>query len=271
MIKLCAIDLDGTLFDKEKRISEENIKAINDAKANNVKIVIATGRPINGVKPVLELLGLTTINDYVICYNGAKVYNVGTNETVFESSLDSTDVKTLYSYAKENNIFMHAFTTDEELLATKINPYTDVEARINRLTYKEFDFSKTNHNLKFIKMMLIDSKETLDKTEIVLPNLFREKYNVVRSAHIFLEFLNKKSDKGLGLEALRKHLNLNADEIMAIGDAGNDISLLDHAYVKVAMANSFKELLPHANFITKSNTESGVAYAINKFILTSSF
>ena len=83
MIKLVTIDLDGTLFDKNKNISLKNKEAIKKARQKGCKIVIATGRPIAGVKPVLEQLEMNTKDDYVIVYNGAKVYNVATNETIF--------------------------------------------------------------------------------------------------------------------------------------------------------------------------------------------
>ena len=76
MIKLVTIDLDGTLFDKNKNISLKNKEAIKKARQKGCKIVIATGRPIAGVKPVLEQLEMNTKDDYVIVYNGAKVYNV---------------------------------------------------------------------------------------------------------------------------------------------------------------------------------------------------
>ena len=74
MIKLIAIDLDGTLFDSKKNISKENKEAIKLAKEKGIKIVIATGRPVNGVLPILEELGLNDNDDYVIIYNGLVIY-----------------------------------------------------------------------------------------------------------------------------------------------------------------------------------------------------
>ena len=81
-----------------------------------------------------------------------------------------------------------------------------------------------------------------------------------------MEFLNKNSDKGKALLMLAKYLNIKDDETMAIGDAGNDLSMILKAHVGVAMANAFKEVLDNANYITTSNEDDGVAKAINKFI-----
>ena len=90
---------------------------------------------------------------------------------------------------------------------------------------------------------------------------------MVRSAKIFLEFLNKECDKGKALVHLAKYLGVNMKDTMAIGDAGNDISMIKRAGVGVGMKNAFKEVLDICDFVTLSNEESGVAYALNKFII----
>ena len=91
--------------------------------------------------------------------------------------------------------------------------------------------------------------------------------NVSRSSKIFLEFQNPKTNKGLGLEELTNYLNININDTMAIGDQDNDKSMLIVAGTAVLMENRFKALDPYADFITKSNEESGVAYAIKHFVV----
>ena len=109
MIKIIAIDLDGTLFDNKKNISEENKIALKNAKDLGVKIVITTGRPFSGVKPVLDELELNSTLDYVIIYNGAKVFNIGTKEMIFSSSISGKTVKELYYESLRLNVHYHAF------------------------------------------------------------------------------------------------------------------------------------------------------------------
>ena len=89
--------------------------------------------------------------------------------------------------------------------------------------------------------------------------------NVSRSSKIFLEFQNPKTNKGLGLKELASYLNIEMENTMAIGDADNDKSMLIEAGTAVLMENRFKGLDPYADFITKSNEESGVAYALKHF------
>lgn len=267
MIKLVTIDLDGTLFDNEKNISEENKLAIKKCHELGVKIVIATGRPEKGVLPTLEALGLTTKDDYVIIYNGAKIMNVGTHELIFSSTISGKTVKELYNEANKYNLNFHAFRKNEELITPKHNQYTDVEATINQIEDIICDINSLDDDEEFLKAMIVDSKENLDMMEKNIDPKFKNDYSMVRSATIFLEFLNKTSDKGKALYQLAKYLNVNIKDTMAIGDAGNDISMIKMAGIGVAMKNAFPEVLEIADFVTLSNEESGVAYALNKFII----
>ncbi len=266
MIKLCTIDLDGTLFDKNKNISIDNVEAIKKAKQNGCKIVIATGRPYNGVLPVLKQLDLLSENDYVICYNGAKVFNVKTQQIIFSTTISGKDIKELYEESKRLNTYFHAFRKNEELITDRHNPYTDVETRINKIIDVLFDFNDVNDDDEFLKCMMVDEQSKITEAINNLDEKFKNKYSVVRSSNIFLEFLNSSTNKGSALEALANYLNIPISDTMAIGDAGNDIAMIKKAGIGVAMENSFKEVFEIADYITASNENSGVAKAINKFI-----
>lgn len=267
MIKICTIDLDGTLFDKNKNISEANKLAIKMAKDRGTKIVIASGRPFCGVYPVLKELNLTTPDDYVICYNGAKILNVGTGEEIFRCGLDGSDLVKIYQTSLMFNSFCHAFTHDEKLICSKKNPYTDVESRINKIEPIYCDFSTLSPN-NYLKIMIVDNKDKLDHIEAHIDPYFFNTYSMVRSSDIFLEFLNKTTDKGKALERLCEYLNISMSDSMAIGDAGNDLNMILKAKVGVAMENAFPYVKKAANFITLDNENSGVAYAIDKYILS---
>lgn len=267
MIKLITIDLDGTLFDKEKNISKENIEAIKKARKKGAHVVIATGRPTNGIKGVLKTLDLIDQDEYLICYNGAKIINIKTNEVIFSTHVTGADTKKLYQESLRHNVHIHAFRDNEELITTVQNPYTDVEVRINKIEAHEFDFNQIKDDDNFIKVMLVDELEKLNSVEKEIDPYFPNNYSMVRSAKIFLEFLNKSSDKGHALVELARHLGISMEETMAIGDAGNDLHMIEVAKIGVAMSNSFNDVLEAADYVTLSNEESGVAHAINKFVL----
>lgn len=267
MIRIAAIDLDGTLFDRNKNISEENKKAIGQAKRAGCKIVIATGRPISGVLPVLEELNLTGENDYVITYNGAKVFNAGTKEIIFSSVIDGKTVKALYKESLSLGVHFHAFRKNEELITPKFNPYTEVESAINHVPAHLYDFNAIADTEEFLKAMMVDSEENITAVIPKIPSFYTENYSMVRSSKIFLEFLNKNTHKGHALKALAAYLGIPMEETMGIGDAGNDLPMLLCAGIGVAMENAFPEIKQHADFITSSNEDSGVAKAIYTHIL----
>ena len=114
--------------------------------------------------------------------------------------------------------------------------------------------------------MMVSSDENVTRIIPITKEIYGNDYSVLRSAKIFLEFLNKNTDKGQALLGLAKYLNIKVDETMAIGDAGNDIPMIKMAGVGVAMENSFPEVKECADFITLSNLNDGVSYAINKFV-----
>lgn len=268
MIKLVAIDLDGTLLDVNKEITEANKLAIKEAEALGCKIVIATGRPFNGVKNIINELGLVNNTDFVIVYNGGKILNTGTNELVFSSCITGVEVKEVFDEALKHDSNIHAFRKNEEFVNQRPNIYSDVEIRINGLQDKIIDFSDIKESDEFIKTMIVDEQSKLDKIEKNLNPLLREKMTVVRSSKIFLEFLNPAVEKGLAILNLADYLGIKHSETMAIGDAGNDLSMIKSAAIGVAMSNASQICLDAANYITKNdNNNSGVAEAINKFVL----
>ena len=266
MVKIITIDLDGTLFDYDKKISLENKKALAKAKEAGIKIVIATGRPLSGVMPTLKELGLTSKDDYVIIYNGAKVFNVGTGEIIFSSSITGKTVKELYHESLRLNVHFHAFRLNEELITDRHNPYTDVEATINHTPDILYDIDTIKDDELFLKAMLVDEDSNVTRVMKEINPKYYQEFSMLRSARIFLEFLNKNTDKGQALVAIAKHLNIPLSDTMAIGDAGNDMPMIEAAGIGVAMENAYPEVKKVANFITKSNLENGVAYAINKLL-----
>ena len=266
MIKLITIDLDGTLLDKDKNISEKNLEAIRKCTEKGIYVVIATGRPYLGTKSLIKKLGL--VNSFIILYNGGKVIDIKNNETIFTDTINGSDIKDIYQLSLKHNLYYHAFKANEELITPKFNPYTALEVRINHISFKNQLIKDVDDDEKFLKGMIVGDEKDLDVLETKIPSSFKDKYSIVRSAKVFVEFLNKSVDKGNALNFLKKYLNLKDDETMAIGDAGNDLGMIKCAHIGVAMKNSMKKVLDDANYITENdNNNSGVAEAINKFAL----
>ncbi len=267
MYKLIALDMDGTLLTTDKKVSERTEAAIKAAEAKGVKIVLASGRPLLGLNRYLEELELLKGEDYVLSFNGGLVQNTKTEEIVSKVSLKGADLKYIYEISKELNINIHAFSAKDGLVTPKNSKYTEYEAEINGIDINIKDFDEIEDEEDIIKVMMIDPQEILDPAIEKLPSEIYDKYSVFKSSPFFLEFTHKEVDKGLGLKKLGEYLGIKKEEIIACGDAGNDLSMVKYAGLGVAMDNATSEVKEAADFITASNDEDGIAKVIERFIL----
>lgn len=266
MYKLIALDMDGTLLNEEKQISPANYEAIQQAREYGVKVVLASGRPLVGFKKYLEELNLVSADDYAVAFNGALVQSAEGNEIVSKTTLTLEDYKYLYELSKELKVNIHALT-DNSVIAPKDNEYTRLESEMNNIPCNIIAVEEVACDTTIVKVMFIDEPDLIEEIIKKIPEAVANNYTIVRSAPFFLEFLHKSVNKGTGVAALARKLNIKQEEVICIGDAGNDIHMIKYAGLGVAMGNAFPEVKKIANFITKTNDEDGVAHIINKFIL----
>lgn len=266
MYKLIGIDMDGTLLRDDKSISEENYNAIQKARNLGVKIVLATGRPLRGIKKYLKQLNLTLEEDYSVVSNGAVVQRNNNGEVISKNLLQHEDLRYLYSLSKKLNVNIEALTFDS-CATPKPNKYSELGAFLNKISLKILDLNKIPDCVPIVKVVFVDEESKISKAIENLPEEVYERYTVLRSEPYFLEFINKKVNKGFGIQVLKERLNINRNEIICIGDAGNDIHMIKYAGLGVAMENGFPETKKAADYITKTNEQNGVAHVINKFIL----
>jgi len=264
--KLIAIDMDGTLLSNEKQISSANYDAIQQAKENGVKVVLASGRPLVGFKKYLEQLDLISEDDYAVAFNGALVQTADGGEIISKKTLTLGDYKDLYKLSKELKVNIHALT-ETSVIAPKDTMYTREEAAMNGIPTEIIAVEDVPSDTTIVKVMYVDAPEILDEIIQNIPEEVSSKYTIVRSAPFYLEFLDKSVNKGTGVAALAKKLNIKQEEVICIGDAGNDIHMIKYAGLGVAMGNAFPEVKKAANFITKTNEQDGVAFIIDKFII----
>ncbi|EJO5348076.1 sugar-phosphatase [Clostridium botulinum] len=266
MYKLIALDMDGTLLNNKKTISKQNKEAIKAAKSKGSKVVLATGRPLKGIEKYLKELDLINDGDYAIAFNGALVQETKTGKILHENSMTKDDLKILYKLSKELNVDIH-FLTIDGCYTPKFNMYSEIEVTLNNIPLNIIDFNNIPEDLKIIKIMFVGSQEKITEIIELVPEHLQQKYNVVRSAPIFLEFLNKNTSKGYGIETLCNVLNIDKKNIICAGDAENDIHMIEYAGLGVAMGNAYPKVKKVAKYITKTNEDNGVAHVINKFIL----
>lgn len=268
MYKLIAIDMDGTLLNEEKKISQANYEAIQQATKNGVKIVLASGRPLVGFKKYLKELNLISENNYAVAFNGAFVQSTEGTKIISKTTLTLEDYKSLYKLSLELEVNIHALT-ENSVISPKDNEYTRQEAHWNGIKSKIGPVEDVDSNTTIVKVMFVDKSDIIDEAITKIPAEISSKYTVVRSAPFYLEFLPKSVNKGAGVSALAEELNIKQEEVICIGDAGNDIHMIKYAGLGVAMGNASPEVKRASDFITKTNEEDGVAFIIDKFIINS--
>ncbi len=262
MIKLICCDLDGTLLTNKKEITEETKKAIKEFRSNGGHFVLATGRPLNGVKRIIEELDLTKNDDTTITYNGGVIMENVSGKVLAKTCIPGSIVKELYYESVRLGTNFHFFKDDNTLYTTEANPYTNVEETINHITAEIINIEEIKDDDQYIKAMMVSSEEKLDEIRDKIDSKFNF-LAITRSSKIFLEFHSKEISKGKALLFLKDYYNLDDKETLAFGDEENDISMLVAASVGIAMGNARDEVKKVAQVITLSNEQNGVAYMIN--------
>lgn len=268
MYKIIALDMDGTLLNSDKIVTERTKKALKKAREMGIKVVLASGRPIDGLKRYLEELSLIDNDEYVLSYNGCLVQETKTKKIICEKVLKGKDLKYVYKVSKDLDVNIHAFSAERGLITPKNSKYTEVEATINGIDINVLNYDEIPDDEDIVKIMYIDEPEVLDRAIANIPKEMYEKYYMMKSAPHFFEIINKYGNKGVGLKALADYLNVKREEVIAMGDAGNDLAMIEYAGLGVAMGNADEEVKKISNYITKTNNEDGVAEVIEKFVLS---
>ena len=266
--KLIALDIDGTLINSSHQLTDGVKRAIKKAKEKGVKVVLCTGRPLNGVEKFLDELNLKEEGDYAATFNGALVQDTFTENPISHLTLKYEDLVDLYNLSLKVGCRSHFYDTKTLYTFNKdISDYTVLESQLTGAHLNFATLDEIPKDISMSKFMMIDHPEILDECIKKIPKKYYEKYTIVRSTPSFLEFLNPQANKGSGISLLANELGITKDEIICVGDAGNDKHMIEYAGLGVAMGNATEEIKELADYITLSNNEDGVAHVINKFIL----
>ncbi|AMB98961.1 haloacid dehalogenase [Aerococcus urinaehominis] len=268
MIKLIAIDLDGTLLTDDKQISARNVASISQAIDQGVHVVITTGRPIEAIQAFNQILGTDNDAHYSVTYNGGLVLNNGSKDVIADRHLTKDQVQAIYQACHELDLPLVAVGLDQVYAFPDPLAYpSNYHKTMPFLPFNEQDpTSLTSQDLVFKCVVATDSDHLAQQ----LPKLDSELLaglSVMRSHPHQLEFMPLGIDKAYGLARLAERLDLTADQVMAIGDEENDLAMLQWAGEAVVMANGRDDIKAYATYITGSNMADGVAQAIDHFVL----
>ena len=267
MIKLITIDVDGTLVTPLKRLTKKNIIQIDRARDLGVHIALASGRPFHSMEKYIEKLGLMQEGHFTVCQNGSYLVDNASKEPIAGSFQTVEDLARLDKLMEGFDVEVSAMD-DIGFYTRHKKPsfYTKVSSLINKLALTPVNYEDFPEDMDFGRFLILGSARSIKEVLTNMPKEVTENYYAVQTAPFQIEVMNKTANKGHAVRQMAKKLGITADEIMSIGNEKNDIPMLEQTGFPVAMANSVPELKAHAKFITKSNLQSGVGYAVERLI-----
>lgn len=270
MIKLISLDLDGTLMHSDHMtVSDENLKALEEATKRGIVIVVASGRTTSIIPKVLcnpELV------KYHIASNGAIIYDVENKKTIHENVIDVETSEKMMAELEKLDLPIEIYSNGTAIMVgkRKDRTYPGLPEKFKEFLFSECEFADTlgegvkgRSIEKFSVFTIVEEKQAPFKE---ITSRYGD-FEMVRSIADNVDVTAKNADKGYALGVLCEKLGIKREEVMAFGDNDNDIGMLKFADFSVAMGNGSKAAKETAKHMTDTNINSGVAKIINEHII----
>lgn len=283
-MKLIASDLDGTLLNEKGEISTENIAAINKAEEKGLAFVVVTGRSYDSANRILKKAGISCPT---ICLNGAAQYDINGN-LLRSIPMDEAICRRIVSVCQKAGMYTELFMEDsvfssgkDDFMDVAIQMFKNImpdstEDEIRQVVERRFQDEKVQFTGDLKKQLSSENSKVLKALSFSLDEgKLTQAYNelknemgliITSSGHMNLEFNHPEAKKGLALKDLAKSIGIEMKDVMAMGDNLNDKSMLQAAGRGVAMGNAAAEIKELCKYTTKTNTENGVAFAIEEML-----
>ena len=263
-IKMIVSDLDGTMLNAAHKIPPANKEAVRRAQENGVIVTFATGRMFDSAKPYAEELGLTAP---LITYNGAVVKTL-TGELVSGDFMDEEAVKEVLKYCFAQDIYIQLYSEGKLYYAEKTTASEKYEEAAGIKGQAVGCEGMLNRSKNVEKLLVItETSEDADDITLDLNIKFSADLAALKSTARYIEIIRPSVSKAGAMLALAEHFGIVSDEIMALGDSDNDISMLKAAGLPIAMGNANETVREIVRYVTADCEAGGVAEAINKFVL----
>jgi len=262
MYKMVAVDMDGTLLNSEHQLTKENIEAIQKAQELGVKVVPFTGRAFYTMYDSVKLLRL---RDAVATENASTVVNPIDGSILFSNLISPEICKDIITHGQVQGYFPMLHQGDK-VFTKMTGKYLDIfEKTMDMKVDYIDDVLKVYSGEPIGKILFMDDPAKVNGIYNWLVRTYGDQIFAAFSYDFALEVASVS--KGKSMLRVAEYFGISPKEIMAIGDGDNDIDMLSSAGFAVAMENAMDEVKKNADFVTYSNDKSGVAYAINRFIL----
>lgn len=290
MYKLLTIDLDGTLLNSYGEVSENTKNALKKVVEQGTEVVLASGRPISSTKTLALELG---VDNYLISGNGAIVYDIKNDEIIYDKFLNKEQVLKIAKICEENSIFYNIYTEDDVITKSlnynvlfyhkeNLKKIEEKRTHIN-IVQDIVKYIEEHENDRFLKVTVCDESQMIfnsiirklkeiDNIDILeVEHMSRKKIKSgtedVSIEYHYTEITNQNVNKWTAIEFLMNKLNINKEDVVAIGDNVNDKEMLVNAGLGIVMGNSNPKIKEIGDKIVADNNSEGVLEAINNFIL----
>ena len=267
--QILVLDLDGTLTNSKKEITKPTLEALIDIQKKGKKVVLASGRPTQGVVPLAKQLRLSEYGSYILSFNGARITDCRTQNILYNKVLPEDAIRPAFELAKkyaDQGVDILTYTDTNIISGIKPNKFTELESRINHMPIIVRNDFPDFINFPINKCLATGEPEAISQLKDEAMNMFRTYLNIYCSDPFFLEIMPQSIDKAHSLQRLLNSIGLTSNEMICCGDGYNDITMIETAGLGVAMANAQPLVLEKADYITKSNDENGVLHVIDEFM-----
>ena len=261
--KLLAVDMDGTLFNDASEITERTWKAVLAAIEKGVLFVPSTGRPMGGMRQIRTMFDFDLP---MVLFNGAMAMTAKTGRVLFSRGLNFQCAEVIFSQGVCRGYPVVAWA-GETLFVSRENEEVSIYQRITGAEVHVIVDPQPMRAPGVTKMLWIIPPEEAIRQQAEMLALLGDKVNCHTSQPHLLEFVDARASKGKALEAVGAAYGIAREEMIAVGDGYNDVSMLEYAGLGVAMGNAPEDIKALCQAVTLSNEEDGVAKVIEKYIL----
>ena len=264
--RLIAMDLDGTLNNDEKKITPRTRDALMAAQAAGIRLALASARPSPGLYKERDALRMQEHRGVLMSYNGGRIVDAATGETLFETSMPIEAAREVLR-ALEKLPVTPILDDGKQFYVTDREGYkVDYECRNNGMSCDEVPNLADFLHFAPVKILMSVDPAQIAEVQKRIAALLPDDLTVVQTAAFYLEVIPRAINKGQGILDICRALQMQPEEVVAFGDAENDIPMLRAAGVGVAMGNADPAVKAAADMVTLSNNEDGIAYALEKLL-----
>lgn len=275
-LKAIILDIDGTLVNSQKVVSERTKMTLLTAQKRGIKLILASGRPIRGMLDLIHELEMDKHHGLVVAYNGASVMDCESKEIVFNKAMTPMEAQSVLNHVKNFKVIpmiakddtMYVNNVYNGMLNLNQKPFNIIEYEARGGNYLLCEKSDLAEFVDFPlnKILLAGQPEYLKEVYQQISEPFVDKLSSMFTASVYYEFTAKGIDKVNALNEVLAPMGIRPEDTISFGDGQNDLSIIKFAGIGVAMGNAVEELKNAADEITLSNDEDGIAVFLEKYV-----